>query len=164
MAQATYLVSALVMGVLVVVVAVATLRLRTWQHYTVQVPRNMATVAAETRAAQAAGRPQSPEFTLPGEALADRLVHSQATWYLGFVVVALGFGAATLLSLGGDTAPAATTIGLLFVLVLGLYLPIGLYVALRNRGHASARAAGEAALVLGVVAIVAIVGNLVGFG
>ena len=163
MAQETYLVSALLMGLFVVGVAVAVLRLRSWQRYTVQLPRGRAATAAESRTAGSAPALPAEEFTLPGERVADRLVHSQAMWYLGFVVVALGFGAATLLTLG-TAGPATTTVILLFVLVLGLYLPVGLYVALRNRGHASARAVGETALVLGAVVTAVIVANLVGLG
>jgi hypothetical protein len=162
MAQETYLVSAVLTGLLVVGVAVAVLRLRTWHHYTVQVPRGMATAAAEGRAGDTERAP-STEFSLPGERVADRLVHSGVFWYLGFVVLALGFGAATLLSLNGGSA-ATTTMLLLFVLVLGLYLPVGLYVALRARGHASARAVGETVIVLGVLLTIVVVGNLVGLG
>ncbi|SEO29243.1 hypothetical protein SAMN04487948_101569 [Halogranum amylolyticum] len=167
MSQETYLASALLTGLFVALVAVAILRLRTWEQYTVQVPRGRVTAAADRPTRRLTGTTTTAEdedeFTVPGERVVDRLVHSQATWYLGFVLVALGFGAVTLLVLNGDLA-AATTIILLFGLVVGLYLPVGLYVVFRNRGHASARAVAETAVVLGAVLTVVIVGNLVGLG
>lgn len=171
MAQEFALVSAALMGLLVVSVAVGILRLRSWQHYTVKLPRRMATTAADARARRSGGAagvsiydPEPNPFALPGESLVERLLHSQVVWYLGFVLVALGFGGAVLLAMTVGPDAASVTILSLFAVILGLWLPLGLYVVFRSRGHASAWAAGETAVVLGALAVVAIVVDLVGVG
>lgn len=132
MAPVSYLTSAVLMGVLALVVVLAVVLGRNWRHYTVRL-----------------GRPE-------GGFLAG-VARSPTAWIVIFVGLSLGGIAATLAVLGG--ASPTLFVGGAGVIVLG-FLILGVYAMGRSRGHPHAYAVGEAVAALGAVFLLALTGML----
>ncbi|NHN47154.1 hypothetical protein G9464_06015 [Halostella sp. JP-L12] len=109
-----------------------------------------------SRAETAAGR---SEHYVPGEHLVAALRGELAAWIAGFLLLAVGFGGATVLALGDPTLLGGMTA--LFVALLVLYLLAGVYLLGRQRGHSTALAVAESATAFGVALIVGVLFRLV---
>ena len=136
MANAAYLVSTLVMGLLALGVVVLVVRGRHWQHYT---PR--AAYAMDI----AGGGPRSGLARVAG---------ATSTWTLAYVLLVVGFLAGAIVMLSGAVSGPAVIGSLLAVIVL--YLVGGVYLAMRGNGRPSAQAAAGSAIILGLLFVLGI--------
>ncbi|WP_435195977.1 hypothetical protein [Natronomonas sp. EA1] len=89
----------------------------------------------------------------------SRAVRGPMGWTLGFFALLAAVTAGTLAYVSGAVAPAMAVTLLAVVATVAFvgYLLYGVYAAARGNGHHSALAAGEALVVLGVFALVAVV-------
>ncbi|MFD1514877.1 hypothetical protein [Halomarina rubra] len=144
MQSSTQLVSAGLMGVLLVATVAAVVSFRDWRH-DATVPGGGSTTLG-VRAYGAAGR----------------ALHSQLVWILGFLLLAFALGGAVVLFVAGGpmSADAGMTVALVAGCVLLVFLGVGTYRTVRFRGRSSAGAAAVTAWTLGTLALVAIVANL----
>ncbi|QLH77064.1 hypothetical protein HZS55_07055 [Halosimplex rubrum] len=143
MANTTYLVSMVSMGLLGVGVVLFVLRSRPWRHY---VPRTAYDLAAGER----------PTSGLAG--LAGRT----GTWTVAYVALVLGFMFGAMAYAGGMiTGPLV--IGAVVALVAS-FLVAGVYFAMRDNGRPSAQAAAGSAVATGLLAVLAITVVLVTTG
>lgn len=133
MASYVYLASAVVMGLLGIIVFVATARGRNWYEYT-------------------------PQISPPEPGVVGKLTHDIRAWVLGFLILVVGATAAVLAAVSSGNL--AFIFGLLGLLVVG-FLTFGVYSAGRSRGHPHAYAVGEAVIALGTIVLLGITGNLV---
>lgn len=144
MQVSTQLVSAGLMGVLLVAIVAAVVSFRDWRHEE--------------------GVPGGGSRTLGTRTygLVERGVHSQLVWVLGFLVLAFALGGAVVLFIAGGpmSADAGMTVALVTGLVLLAFLVVGMYRTVRFRGRSSASAAAVTAWTVGTLALVAIVANL----
>lgn len=136
--------SALVMGVLAVIVIAAVARSRPWQRYQPGV-----TEESET------GRS-------PGSAGGD---DGTGLWIGLFLLLSLGAVA----GVGVFVTSATTSMGLLSgpivigsALFVGIYLVLGVYVTATQRGHPKSMAAAETATVVGALFLLAVSTQLIG--
>ncbi|MFC7153992.1 hypothetical protein ACFQPA_00795 [Halomarina halobia] len=144
MVGVTNIASALLTGLLLVAIVVALLRLRDWRRYT-------------------PGTADEPGGRLDrGYGLLAAAASRETTWTLGFLLLALGVGAAALLFLaGGPTGQmAGVAAALLGVLVLCGFLVLGVYRTIRFRGRTSAEAVAVSAWVVGSLFVLAVSINL----
>lgn len=125
------------MGLLVVVVGAALVRGRTWERYSPQV------VGTDAGTGSVGGVASDGRAWIAAFAL---LVVAATA---GTVLVLTSAGDATLLVLAG------------VALAVGGFLTGGTYLMARSRGHPHSHAVGEAIAMLGGVAILAVVANLV---
>lgn len=133
MASSIYLVSAVVTLLIASVVFVATARGREWHDYT-------------------------PRIGPPRPSNLSRFAGDVRVWVLAFAVLVLATAAGVVSALqGGSTA---IVFAVLAIAVVGL-VTIGTYAMGRSRGHHHAYAVGEAAVSLGAIFLLAIVGYLV---
>lgn len=139
----TPLVSAGLMGVLLVAVVIAVLAGRDWRH-------------------EEAGGRRSASSGERASRLVRRAARSQLVWTLGFLALAVGFGGAVVLFLDGG--PASATAGAAGVAVavgvLLAFLGVGTYRTVRFRGRSSAGAAAVTAWTLGALFLLAVSVNL----
>lgn len=143
MAELSYLVSALVMGLFLVAV-----------------------VAFVRRSERDAVRPERETRSTP-ESLLDRTRESTSAWIAGFLVLVLVAGGLSVAYVGGlSPVPTslARTAGLVLAAVLGAalaaYLGWGGYHVARSRGFGDAQAAAVGAWMLGLLFVVAIAARL----
>lgn len=136
------LLSTLVTGLILLAIVVVAVRLRRWRR-------------ADARA--------DAETSL---AVIDRLLHSPTTWVVGFLVLVLVAVAGTLALVGAvplpeGVQPAVTTVLIVgSALVLGGFVFGGVYASVRGRGYGSAPAVGLGSLVVGLLALLVIVVQL----
>ncbi|WP_254545932.1 hypothetical protein [Halomarina pelagica] len=144
MDDVTNIASAFLTGLLLVAIVVALLRLRDWRRYD--------PASSDDRG----GRLTGAYGVLAAAAT------RQATWILGFLLLALGVGAAAVLFLvGGPTGQmAGVAAALLGVLALCLFLVLGIYRTIRFRGRTSAEAFAVSAWVVGALFVLAVSVNL----
>ncbi|WP_435157615.1 hypothetical protein [Haladaptatus sp. DFWS20] len=150
MAALGYVVSALVMGFLLVVLGLALVRARDWQRYIL--PK------------------QSGPSWSDGEAefeLLRTIARNPTGWVLGFLVATLGIGAGAVLFVSGEAVPPSLrrnawllVVSLSVALVAG-YIFWGTYQSSRYRGLDSAQATLTALWVWGALFIVAVIVKLV---
>lgn len=140
----TQLVSAGLMGVLLVAVVAAVLNGRDWRYDD---------AAVGDRSASSGERAYH---------LAQQGMESQRVWILGFLVLTFGLGGAVVLFLvgGPSSAMAATTGAAVAAVVLLVFLVVGTYRTVRFRGRSSAGAAAVTAWTLGVLFLLAVAVNL----
>ena len=145
MQVSTQLVSAGLMGAVLVAVVAAVLVGRDWRHDD-GVPGG-----------------ESPALGTRGEAALRAGMSSQLVWILGFLVLAFGLAGAVVLFLAGGSmsATAATAGAAVAAVVLLVFLGVGTYRTVRFRGRSSAGAAAVTAWTLGVLFLVAVTVNLV---
>lgn len=146
MANVAYLASALVMGMLVVAVGVATTRNRRWKTY-------------------------SPSATPEGEWYDDartggqrtwpRLTQSLNVWIALYAVLAVGFGGMVVAFVNGPDTGIGSAITAGFGGLLICFLLIGVYAAARGNDHSSALATAESVVTLGMLGIIAIAARLI---
>lgn len=151
MAAINYLFSTLLMGLSLLVIGWTLTRIRPWQRYS----------PAGTGA---------PGYVFPattgGESLLVRTARSPTIWIVGFVLLALGFGAGTLVFIAGSTFPdgvartAGLALGGLTALLLLFFLFLGVYRSARGRGLGSSQAAAVSAWVFGALLLAAIATKL----
>lgn len=137
----SYLVSALLMGTLVLVVVGAIARSRHWYSYA------PGTVAARHQEASDGGH--------AGASVLDRT----ETWITGFVLLALGAVVGVFAFVSDPAASGSLTSGPVVVgaaLFVALYVLLGVYATARQGGHSDAIAAAETAAVGGVLLLLAI--------
>lgn len=133
----------LLSGLLLLAIAVGVLRLRNWRH-----------------AAAASAGPRSAEVAF------SRAIRSPTTWTVGFLVLVLLALAGTLAMVGAiplpESARPTVTTALLAAsgVVLGGFVFLGVYAAVRERGYGSAPAVGLAALVVGLVVLLVVIARL----
>ncbi|MFB6184670.1 MAG: hypothetical protein ABEI96_08965 [Haloarculaceae archaeon] len=144
------LVSTVVMGVVVVLVAMGVSLSPRWSRGRTQ-----------ERAARDRGREEGDGPTPSGF---DRLVGSQSLWILVFAVLTVGTAVAVVAlgssSTGGATSAVVAFVGGLGVLVVA-YLLYGVYYMSTNRGHPRSIAVAETVSVGGLLFLVAVVAQLV---
>ncbi|PSQ15094.1 hypothetical protein BRD00_15145 [Halobacteriales archaeon QS_8_69_26] len=99
---------------------------------------------------------------------ASSLAHSLDAWMVGFLVVTLALGFGAVLLAGGEFV--AVDPGLLRSAVLGilggllvLFVFLGTYFSVRERGGASARGVALGLLLLGLLVLAVISGQLMGW-
>lgn len=128
--------SALLMGLFLIAIAAAFIRLRNWQEVT------------SVREAES------------GLDLIEDAINSPATWTVLFVVVALGLTTLAVALVGGAPLPGLTLPGQGLIeaafmgvvgLVFGVFLFLGLFVAARSRGLSNAPAVAFSAIMVGLV-------------
>ena len=141
MANAAYLASTLLMGLLGVGVVVLVLRGRRWENYRPQAAYGL-----------------SAGGGAPPTAL-SKFAGATSTWTVGFFLLALGFLGAIVVALGADLGGTAVIAGLGVVVVA--YVVGGVYLALRGNGRSSSVAAAASAMTLGLLFIAAIALNLI---
>lgn len=136
-----YVLSALVMGLILVGIVVFVTRMD-WQHYAPEGRR---------RGALATG---------------ERLLGNPAVWTLAFLLLALGSGAAAILALGGVAVDRATrdlamiAVFGAFAAALGVALAFSTYRSARFRGLNRAQAAGVGGWTVGLLLILSVVVKL----
>jgi|AntRauTorcE11898_2_1112593.scaffolds.fasta_scaffold30768_2 hypothetical protein len=138
--------SALVMGVLAVIVVAAVARSRPWESYR---PAAVGVELGET----------------PGGGGAASRTDGTGLWVGLFLVLALGALAGVGLFVSSAGASAGLLSGPIAVgaaLFVGAYLVLGVYVTARGRGHPSSMAAAETATVCGVLFLIAVSTQLIG--
>lgn len=128
--------SALLMGLVLIAIAAAFMRVRNWER------------VGSVREAES------------GLDLVERALNSPATWTVLFVVLALGLTAMAVVFVGGAPVPGmpmpapglveAAFIGLVG-LVFGAFLFVAIYAGARNRGLSNAPAVAFSAVMLGLV-------------
>lgn len=143
MAEFPLYATGLVMALVLVAIVAAVLRMRRWKKSPLPEDEN------------ALGR------------MASNLAHSLDAWIAGFLVAAVGVGFGAVLFAGGDMV--AVDPGLLRSLVLGglggfvaLFVFLGTYFSVRERGGASARGVAVGLILLGLLVLVAISAQLLG--
>ncbi|MFC5972665.1 hypothetical protein ACFPYI_15115 [Halomarina salina] len=145
MQVSSLLVSAGLMGVVLVAVVAAVVGLRDWRSDD--------------------DRPEAEATSLGerAEGLLRSGMSSQLVWILGFLVLSFGLGGAVVLFLAGGPMSAMAAIAgvVLGVLVLLVFLSVGTYRTVRFRGRTSASAAAVTAWTLGLLFLVAVTVNLV---
>jgi len=141
MANAAYLASTLLMGLLGVGVVVLVLRGRRWENYRPQAAYGLSA---------GGGAPPSALSKVAG---------ATSTWTVAFFLLALGFLAAVMVTVSGAIGGTAVIAGLSAMVVL--YIVAGVYVALRGNGRPSSVAAAGSAVTLGLLFIAAITLNLI---
>jgi len=144
MQLSTQLVSAGLMGVVLVGVVAVVVALRDWRRVEVL----------------AADGPVSP-----GEHLyqsVDRGLNSQVVWVLGFLALTFVLGGAIVLFLDGGpmSAMAGMTVVAVAAVVLLAFVAFGMYRTVRFRGRSSAGAAAVTAWTLGSLFLLAVTVNL----
>lgn len=151
MAEISYLLSTLLMGLFLVVTVLALSRGRGKQRDS---PAESGRYSAEA-AAEGGGA-----HLLPGETIAVRIARTPAAWSIGFFLLALGLGAIAVLSIEG-TASAGTALLVTLAALVAVYLLSGIYLAAKQRGRPSSLAAAEGLGTLGLILIVVIMAKLV---
>jgi len=141
MANAAYLASTLLMGLLGVGVVVLVLRGRHWENYRPQAAYGLQA---------GGGAPASPLSKVAG---------ATSTWTVAFFVLALGFLGAVIVTASGAIGGTAVIAGLAVAVVA--FLVGGVYVALRGNGRSSSVAAAASAMTLGLLFIAIIALNLI---
>jgi len=139
--------SALVMGILAVIVIAAVARSRPWVSYR---PQPVEGVGAARSLGEDGGRPNTDETGL---------------WVGLFLVLALGAVAGVGLFVSSAGASAGLLSGPIAVgaaLFVGAYLVLGVYVTARGRGHPSSMAAAETATICGLLFLIAVSTQLIG--
>ena len=136
MANAAYLASTLVAGLLVIGVVVLVLRSRGWNQYTPLAAYGMDS---------GAGRPRGG---------LSRMASSTNTWTIAYLVTVLAFLVGAIVTLSG--AVSGQTIIVALVAAILVYLVAGVYVAMRGNGRPSAQAAAGSAITLGMLFVLAI--------
>lgn len=106
-------------------------------------------------------RSARPSYAVAGGSAGgvSHAVRGPVGWTLGFFALLAVVTAGTLAYVSGAVAPAMALSLLVGVAAVAFvsYLLYGVYAAARGNGHHSALAAGEALVVLGVFALVAVV-------
>lgn len=143
MAQFPLFATGLVMAAFLVAIFVAVLRIRRWKDEPAPDRDN------------ALGR------------MASRAAHSDDVWMLGFLLVAVVVGLGAVAFAGGDLVPVSQ--GLAQTLALGglglllvLFVFLGTYFSVRERGGPSARGAAIGSIVLGFLMLAVISMQLLG--
>jgi VIT1/CCC1 family predicted Fe2+/Mn2+ transporter len=147
MVETTAIVSSVVMGVFLLVVAAALSRNRSRSVF--------ATTDDESTWAEAL--------------LADLTERSQdpLMWTLSFFLLTVGLGASVLLYVGGgpvsdaNQAAAGVVIAGLFALVICGFLFFGAYITAKSKGRSTAWGVAEGVIALGLVFMAAIMTNLI---
>ncbi len=141
--------SALLMGLFLIAIAAAFIRLRNWQP-------DVSVREAES-----------------GLDLIEDAIYHPATWTVLFVVVALGLTALAVVFVGGAPVPGMAMPGPDLVqaaffgvvgLVFGAFLLLAIYAAAKNRGLSNAPAIAFSAIVVGLVFITIVTINLLIIG
>jgi|GEM_PF-1075689 len=141
MANAAYLASTLVMGLLGVGVVVLVLRGRRWENYRPQAAYGLSA---------GGGAPPSSLSKFAG---------ATSTWTVGFFLLALGLLGAVVVASSGAVDGTVVIAGLAVAVVA--FLVVGVYVALRGNGRSSSVAAAGSAMTLGLLFIAIIALNLI---
>ncbi|SIR83298.1 hypothetical protein SAMN05421858_4036 [Haladaptatus litoreus] len=150
MAPFGYVVSAFVMGFLLVLLGVGLIRGRDWQQY-------------------ATSNQSKPDWN-DGEAefqLLQRIATNSTVWVVCFLFLTLGIGAGAILFVSGTAVPASirqsawlALVSLSIVLVAG-YIFWGTYQSIRYRGLDSAKATLTALWLWGMLFVVVVILQLV---
>lgn len=88
---------------------------------------------------------------------------NQTAWIVGFVVLVLVFGGGVYALLSGTVsvgAGATAMVGGALAAVIGLYVLVGAFRMVRDRGRSTAEAVGVSAWMLGVLFVLAIAAKL----
>jgi hypothetical protein len=141
MANAAYLASTLMMGLLGVGVVVLVLRGRRWENYRPQAAYGLSA---------GGGAPRSALSKFAG---------ATSTWTVGFFLLALGLLGAVVVASSGAVGGTIVIAGLAVAVVA--FLVGGVYVALRGNGRSSSVAAAGSAMTLGFLIIAIIALNLI---
>jgi hypothetical protein len=141
MANAAYLASTLLMGLLGVGVVVLVLRGRHWENYRPQAAYGMDA---------GGGAPPSALSKVAG---------ATGTWTVGFFLLALGFLGAVVVTVSGGIGGTAVIAGLGAAVVLQIVA--GVYVALRGNGRPSSIAVAGSVVTLGLLFIAIIALDLI---
>lgn len=137
--------SALLMGLFLIAIAAAFIRLRNWQP-------NVSVREAES-----------------GLDIVEDAIYHPATWTVLFVLVALGLTALAVVFVGGApvpgmASPGADLIQAIFIgvvgLVFGAFLFLAIYAAAKNRGLSNAPAVAFSAIVVGLIFVTIVTINL----
>lgn len=142
MAGTAYLVSTALMGLLGAGVVVLVLRGRRWNQYAPQVAYGDLKAGAARPASGAAS-----------------MLRSTGTWTALYVLFVLGAIAGVVLYSSDALSGTAVFGGLAGI--VALYFVVGTYAVMRDNGRPSAQATAGGAIVLGLLAVLAIVANLV---
>ena len=102
------------------------------------------------------------EDAVAGEHLVRWLQRDERAWLGAFALLVALVGGAGVLAAQGEFGAGPVVLG--FVVMIAAYVVAGTYAMARSRGHVRARATGEATVVLGLLAVLALVLNLVAPG
>lgn len=158
MVEITYLLSTFLMGLFLLAVLVAIVRLRGVSR---------AATASSGRAAELPERTRN----VPARSTATDTVSEETPmgWVIGFLLLVLAAGGGAILFIGG-TQPRLPTVGTqlagmgMAVIIGGLvcgYFASGLYLSLRSHGRHRAEAVGVTLWLLGLVGVMVIAAKLV---
>jgi hypothetical protein len=148
MAETTAIVSSIVMGVFLLVIAAALSRATSRPVFTSE---------------------DSDESTWSGIVL-DSLtewIRNPGVWALGFVLLSCGLGAGVLLYVGdgpiadASRAAAGVVIAGILAAVICAFLFFGVYITAKSKGRSTAWGVAEGVIALGLVFVVAIMANLI---
>lgn len=157
MAIGTYLPSTLLMGLFLIAILIALVRIRSGRASTESDTRSTASELPSTTTSDVPARSQSTDAVSS---------ETPTSWVLGFVLLVLAAVAGAILFINDYSLPGigAQLVVVLLVLVVGGllcgYLFSGVYISLRSHGRKSAEATGVALWLLGLVGIGVIAAKL----